>query len=260
MHNKIWKLFIWTVLFTVLLTGCKGMTGRLLQVKQQMCDFDNYVAISFDQGVEVNLNTPVLRESDVSLLMAAKPTQRIQTPDGVTASYVFELVENPGSDLTPAINQTAYAQTEMRVDFHFVQSDDALVLDEIKSSRIPDVLSEMVELSVENSAEMAEQACDGKINIFSRSFALDLDNETMNLLPPRDSVISWLGEPNESTAEPQALEYQFQLKGTLPEQPVASFAAGYDESGEQTLGIEMSYARYRAHIDVPAGELELRLY
>ena len=77
------------LVFTVILSGCVTMAGRLFTVRGQMCEFDDHFSIQVDRQIEITLHEPVLLESDVYLVMDAKPTSRLESAEGVVASYVF---------------------------------------------------------------------------------------------------------------------------------------------------------------------------
>jgi len=235
------------------------MTGRLLTIRGQACEFDDYVSVHIDQGVEVSLHEPVMMESDISFLMGSSPTSRVESTDGVIASYVFEQIQ-PTPD-----NPGFYTGGEIEISFQFVASDDDFLLSGIRSSEVSEELRDNILSMVTNAAEMAQQMCETSINPFSRSVVLEIDREMLNRLPARETVISWLGpsldpSPLEPVSNDDRLSYEFRLKGDEPDLPVVRIDAGYEQAGDYPVAIEASYSHYQASIDVPAGTMRLKLF
>ena len=239
---------------TVILSGCLSMAGRLFTVREQMCEFDDYFSIQIDQGVEITLFEPVLLEKDVYLMMDARPTSRLESAEGVVSSYVFTQLQ-PTAD-----GQSFPTDVEVEFKFLFVPTDKGLALSEIKSSEIPVEILESALPVAANSAEMAQQACHFSINPFSASVMLEIDNDMLALLPARQTLISWLGLPIESTDNSSDLIYEFRLKGEQADSGIARINMDYAPADEQPMTVEASFARYSASIDVPEGTLRMKLY
>jgi hypothetical protein len=90
MKNSKIRLFFGVLVVTAVLSSCISMTSHLLTVRKQLCEFDENFSVVLDRGVEVKLHEPVLRDSEVFLMVGAPPTTKVITADGMTASYVFE--------------------------------------------------------------------------------------------------------------------------------------------------------------------------
>ena len=110
------------------------------------------------------------------------------------------------------------------------------------------------------SAEMVQTVCETRINPFTRSVTLNIDRDTLDLLPARELVVSWLGETIEASGESNGLIYEFRLKGDQQNQPVARISAQYEPSADYPKLIDASYTRYQANIDVPAATLQVKLH
>ena len=204
--------------------------------------------------MEVNLHKSVLLESEVLLMVGAAPTSRVVTADGMTASYIFEQVqtvtENPGDS----------KGEEFELRLLFTSSDKGFLLSGIQSSEVPAELFDSALTVIANSSEMAREACDMPINPFSRSVVVDVDRDMLNLLPSRQSVVSWLGPPSELTHNGDDLVYEFRLKGESNDLPVARVDAGYGHTGDLPVAIDASFSRYHASINVPAGTMRVQLH
>ena len=247
-------MFFSMLFITVILSGCLNMAGRLFTVREQMCEFDDYFSIQIDQGVEITLFEPVLLEKDVYLMMGAKPTSRFEFAEGVVASYVFAQLQ-----LT-ADGQRTLTDEEVEFKLLFIPTDKGLALSEIKTSEIPAEILESAIPVVENSAEMAQQACHFSINPLSTSVILEIDHDMLGLLPARQTLVSWLGSSFAPMASVGDLSYEFQLKGEEVDSEIVRIDMDYDPAGDQPLAIEASFARYSANINVPAGTLQMKLY
>ena len=229
------------------------MTERLFTIRSQMCEFDEFVVLSIDQQLEVALREPVLLERDIYLLMDALPTTRASSPEGAVASYVFEQVHLDSGDKGVATGM------ELEFSFVFIQSDGELRLSKITSSRIPPEILASAALLAAGGATMAQQACDLSINPFKRSAVIEVDQEMLNLLPDRRTVITLFGQPLESDENNDKLTYEFKLKGNQGDRPIVRIDADYDDMGNRLETVKASFTRYDARIDVPEGTVRLTL-
>lgn len=228
--------------------------GRLFAVRGQMCAFDDYFSIQINQGVVVTLFEPVLLESDLYLLMGAEPTSRVESVEGVVASYVFTQLQQTSNDLSISADEA------IEIKFLFLPTDDGLKLSRIKSSEIPAEFLENALPLVAQSAEYAQRACDVSINPFSTSAKMDIDRDLLDFLPSRQELLTWLGPPLEPQGTAGGLSYEFQLKGDQAELPIARFDVGYDQVGDRPMAIAASFTRYRASIDVPTGTMQVKFF
>jgi hypothetical protein len=251
MKNSKIRLSIGMLVITAVLSSCISMTSHLLTVRKQLCEFDENFSVVLDRGVEVKLYEPVLRDREVFLMVGATPTSRVITADGMTASYVFE-------QLQTAKGSEPFALFELR--FLFISTDKGLLLSGIQSSEIPTELFDSALTVIANSSEMAQQACDMPVNPLSRSVVVGIDRDMLELLPARQSVVTWLGPPFESTDNSDDLIYEFRLKGEGTDLPVIRIDAGYAQAGELPTEIDASFTRYHASIDVPAGTMRIKLH
>lgn len=252
-HSKLHALICLSCI-SLIVSSCTTMTGRLLTIRGQACEFDDYVSVHVDQGVEISLHEPVMMESDISLLVGAPPTHRIESVDGVIASYVFEQIQ------TETEAPDAFTNGEIEINFQFVPSEEDFLLSGVGTSDVPVELLDSIIPMLTDAAEMAQQVCDTSINPFSRSVELDVDRDMLKLLPARETVISWLGPPLEQASDSNRLTYEFRLKGDQPDLPVIRIDAGYQAVDDYPLAIDASFSHYQASIDVPAGTMRLKLY
>jgi len=238
-------------LLTIVLSGC--FSGRLLSVKEQMCDFDNYVQVDFGTRLKVQLQEPVLLEKDVYIMMGASPTTRVETTDRVVASFVFELLQ-PGSGDTPVPTGE-----EIQLDLMFVHTNKHLRLAQIEMAEIP---IDLLAGRIPDQADMeviATQACEYSISPFSRSASIDIDSELLQDLPGRQAIIDWFGSPVETLDNGNTIAYEYRLRGANPDQQTGRLMASFDETGDKPLLVEASFTHYLASIDLVEGKLNIKL-
>jgi hypothetical protein len=230
------------------------MIGRLLSTKEQVCKSDDFYSIRVEQGLEITLHDSVILDSDVLMLMDASPTTWSNTGDGKIGSYVFEQIQ-AGPDGT--VDPTGL---EFEISFLFEQSDNDFVLSGVETSDIPmEILGSAVSMMNE-STEMVQTVCETRINPFARSVKLNIDRDTLDLLPARELVVSWLGGAIEASGKNNGLIYEFRLKGDQENQPVARINAQYEPLADYPKLIDASYTHYQANIDVPAATLHVKLH
>ena len=84
------RLILGMFVVTAILSSCITMASHVFAVRKQLCEFDEHFSVTLGHGLEVELKEPVLLDSEVFLMVGAKPTTTVITADGMTASYVFE--------------------------------------------------------------------------------------------------------------------------------------------------------------------------
>ena len=236
---------------TIVLSGC--FAGRLLSVKEQMCDFDDYVHVDIGRQLKVHLQEPVLLEKDVYMMMGVSPTTRVETTDRVAASFVFELLQH-GSG-----NTSVPTGEEIQLDLVFVRYNKHLRLAQLGMNEIPiDLLADRIPDQAEMEA-MATQACEFSISPFSRSASIDIDPEMLQDLPGRQAIIDWFGSPIETLDSGNTIAYEYRLKGATSDQQSGRIRASFDESGDKPLMVEASFTHYLANIDLVEGKMHLKL-
>ena len=77
-----------------LLSGCMWL--RLLDLKNQLQEFDRYVEVQPGDGVELKFKEPVLRAADLDTLLNGQPTVALAIPDdGEVRVYGFIHLDSP---------------------------------------------------------------------------------------------------------------------------------------------------------------------
>jgi hypothetical protein len=244
-----YRLALLSGLFALVLSGC--FSGRLLSVKEQMCEYGDYVHVDFGSQVSVKLTEPVLLESDIYMLMGASPTTRTETADRVLAGFVFEQLQGgTGAKTIPTGG-------EIRLDLTFIQSRGELRLAHFEMGEIPiDLLAGRIPDQAEMEA-MASQACELSINPFSRSVSMDIDSSMLEDLPGRQAVIDWFGSPIEILDDGNTIAYEYRFKGADTDRPSGRIRASFDDSGEKPLLVEASFAHYLASVDLIEGKMQM---
>ncbi len=156
-------------------------------------------------------------------------------------------------------NQGTLAGEQFEVKLLFISSKKGYLLSGIETSEIPPELLESTLPVFTDASEMAQQACDMPINLLSRSVSVEIGEDSLDSLPTRQSIISWLGPPLASNDIGNDLSYEFQLKGDDKDLHVVRLDAGYEQADDYPTVIEASFTRYHASIDVPAGTMRVKL-
>lgn len=241
------------LIFVVILSSCVTTASHLYTVRKQVCEFDGHFSVQYDRRIVVGMKEPVLSERDVVLLIGAPPTDRIETAEGLVARYVF-VQSMSGSQIKGSLADETFG-----IELEFVPKGDKYLLAGIKTSEIPEEFHTSVLLATTDISEFAEQACDIRFNLLSRSTELEVDRDMLEMLPERESVISWLGPPLESGETVNDLGYEFRLVGEGSDLPVVRIGADYDRAGVSPTVINVSFTRYHASVDVPAGTVRVTL-
>jgi len=247
------RALIIVLLIVVVLSSCMRMTSHLFTVRKQVCEFDDNFSVQFNQRVEVKMKNPVLLEREALMLIGAPPTYRTVTAEGMTARYVFEQIQASSED------QGSLTDEEFAIDLLFVSSDNDFLLSGIRTSEVPPELHDSALHAISNIPDMAQQACDIQFNLLSLSTEVEIDRDTLDLLPVRQTIIAWLGPPLVSSDSVSDLDYRFRLKGKDNDLTVAQVSADYDQAGEYPTLINASFSRYQAVVDVPAGTMRVKL-
>ena len=218
-----------------------------------MCDFDNYVQVDIGAQLKVQLQEPVLLEKDVYMMMGASPTTRVETTDGVVASFVFELLQPGSGDIRMPTGE------EIKLDLMFVHSNKHLRLAQIEMAEFP---VDLLAGKIPDQAEMeviATQVCEYSISPFSMSASMDIDSELLQDLPGRQAIIDWFGSPLETLDGGNTIAYEYRLKGADSDQQSGRIMASFDETGDKPLMVEASFTHYLASIDLVEGKMHIKL-
>ena len=109
-------------------------------------------------------------------------------------------------------------------------------------------------------AETAREAVKAGASIINDISGGEIDNDMLALLPPRRTLISWLGSSLKTTDNTGDLIYEFRLKGKKADSVIARINMDYDPTEEQPMTVDASFSRYSASIDIPKGTLRMKLY
>ena len=243
------RLALLSGFLALVLSGC--FSGRLLSVKQQMCDYGDYVYVDFGSKLTVQLTEPVLLESDIYMLMGTSPTTRTETADRVVAGFVFEQLQG-GAGVNPAPTGNV-----IQLDLSFVRSKKEWRLAQIEMGEFP---IELLAGRFPDPAEMeaiALQACELSINPFSRSVSMDIDSTLLEHLPGRQAIIEWFGSPIEILDGGSTIAYEYRLKGNNVDQPSGRIRASFDDSSERPLQVEALFTHYLASVDFIEGKMQM---
>jgi hypothetical protein len=180
---------------TLLLTGCVYL--RLLELKRQLANFDDYFAVDESEGLELRFRKPVLRANDVEFL-GFTPAERKKS--GSVEQWHFRWVKDPapGDALGATYEQTA--------DFVFVNRRlAAVVVPErffafFPKSRVVASLRSMGQATVDRTRRTASGALP--------------PSEQNDALPPlrKADLTAMLGAPVGTGGSAEAPEWRYSFK------------------------------------------------
>lgn len=236
-------------LFLALTAGLSGcLLNRVVEVRQQFCDFDRHFEVHFGERPGVSLLRPVLLDSDITWLAGTAPTAFEKVPDGLIMAYQIEEAvpkPDPGRDI--------------RVDFRFVLLDGAYRLEGINlDPKLSTVLNRDF-LDHQTLLESAQNICQTRWGFGSTSLELDITDQQLELLPDRAELHELLGPPHALSDGGSGWIYGYRLKGSPEDGDSARFTIWFDDAGGKPLRLESSWSRYRTSADFEAKKLSMNV-
>ena len=223
------------VVGTLPLEGC--LYYRLTQTYWQLCDPSPRIAVvQLDAGGRVLVfDEPTLFDTDVACLMGAEPSVSEVTPDGKKWRYLASPVGAAGS-----------ADRAINVDLVF-----ALVNGRYRLSRatIPRQLERI--LSPHLIDQSIEAACNGELDLISRTARVDLSGIDRATLPDRATVIGLFGPPNGPPTAEDSMSWRYCLDScTARDHPrmMSKVDVVFDTAG-QIEQVSADYLQYSAYAD-----------
>lgn len=224
------------------LSGC--LLNRVVEVKEQFCDFESNFTLQYGEETEIIFHNPVLRDTDILWLSGTEPTAVAEWGDTRVLTYVIEKV-----------SKTPQPEYDSAIDLHFERSDEHFTLSRIQMDSI---LSSLMDSEIRNPElidRMAMNFCQAGLSLGVRDVTHELSDEQIALLPSRTEILEILGEPSEYLEPESAYVYEFQPKNDEPEPKTARVTLWFDESGELPVKMESSYSRYTTRADFVARQM-----
>jgi hypothetical protein len=237
--------------FTALaLSGC--LLNRMVELKDQFCDFDSNFSLQFEDSMEFSFNQPMLLDTDILWLSGAPPTKTTKSADELTMTFVIEKVmSQPGYLPDPA--------DDIQVDLHFDRFDDGFKLRRVRMDpKLTTLMNpDFFDKEVINSA--AQEICDTGRSFASTKMEMDIPELELRMLPNRQEILELLGAPLEHIDQDTGFVYQYRLKGEKHQSEFARLVVWFDESGEKPVRMESNYSRYHTIADFIEKKLFLRV-
>ena len=228
------------------LGGC--LVNRVVEVRDQFCEFDANFTIDSENLTAIDLHHPVLLDSDILWLASATPTEISLNADGLSMLYVIEKVSEipePGQELWLALD---FERSGKKHKLSRIRFDPKL-----KTLVSPEYLEQDVIQSA------AQTVCEYGLGMMSRTVRLEIKEEELELLPSRHEVIDWFGPPLEQDVTTGRMTYKYRLKSPDPEDHRARFSIWYDEQGIVPSRLESQYSRFRTVADFEALEVTMKV-
>ncbi|MCH9699100.1 MAG: hypothetical protein K0U68_13450 [Gammaproteobacteria bacterium] len=197
MHCKTLLSTIILLLLCLLLSGCVYL--RLLELKNQFNEFDDYIIIKKDAGFSLYFKQPILEKTDILNLSKLSPTQILSDDDGEIWTYHFDKIHNP--------DQHIHQPVSLVFRFRFNQQD------KLQQWFFPDEFLAIVpDEFLEASLRSLGQATIFKL---SRKIKADVTRLNTSASPPDQASVQKVLGPayeivNENTF--QRFLYRFKLK------------------------------------------------
>lgn len=240
-----WKVsLILSAAFSLGLSGC--LFDRVLEVKNQACDFEGNFDLQFTDNPAIDLRTPVLLDSDVEWIVGAQPTARTATEEGIRLSYVIEEdkpVPNPEYDV--------------EIHFDFAQIDEKYRLSKVHLDPDISLFFNPVVLDEETLRTAAKDVCEFGIWPGSTSIEMDIGEDTIDWLPSKSEILQQVGPPHALTGPQGGWTYGYRLKGA-GERGKAKVTVWFDD-GQKPVRLESRYSRYHFNADFDARIVSMNL-
>jgi hypothetical protein len=218
------------------LNGC--LINRVVEVKEQFCDFDSNFSLEFADSADFNFHHPILLDRDILWIADAAPTELIETGDELLMVFVLEkTVPEPRPE------------DEIRVELSFDLLDGQYRLSGVQFDPMLNAIINPEFLDATAIATATQTLCETGWSFASTGVEMDISGQDLDDLPGRTEILDWLGPPLERDEENDSLTYEYRLKGEQKEPVLARFTVWFDDSGEKPAQMESSYSRFRTQTD-----------
>ena len=228
----------------LLLSGCVWL--RLLSLKDQFADFDRWIEVPPEPGLELRFRRPVLLAEDLDTLITGKPTASASADDVTVQSYAFSHIPSPeGPDPLGA-------------------SPILVLLVGIRSGKVafvslpPEVFRVVPrELALRGMRALGHATVDtGK---HSAMASVDFHG-TRSVLPTRAELIALFGTPNSVKLIDgrERVLWRYQLQGeslrTDGKPVIAAMAFAFAPGAERPLRFQVNISGMWLYLDLPQAD------
>lgn len=218
------------------LTGC--LFDRVLDVKEQACEFDENFDLQFVDGPAILLKNPVLLDRDVVWIAGADPTRTVKNAEGLLMSFE---IEEDVAEPDPA--------NDLRIDFEFMLSGDEYRLSKILLDPKLGLVFNEGYLDDETLSEAASDVCDTGLGFGMTSIEMPIPEDDFEWVPSRPEILELAGPPHAIAKGGDGWTYRYRMKGGAGE-GAARMTVWFDDQGQSPVRFESRYSRYRAVVDL----------
>jgi len=218
------------------LSGC--FINRVVEVQDQMCDFDSNFSLQFVDSANLNFHSPVLLDRDILWIAGASPTLMASTEDELSMVFVLE---KSGPNPRP--------EDEIRVDLTFDRIDDQYKLMNV---RFDPKFNAMINPEFLDKAAIdaaTQTLCETGLSFASTRLEIDISDQDLDELPNRAEILDSLGPPLEADERNDSITYEYRLKGDELSPMKARFTVWFDETGEKPARMDSEYSHFRTSAD-----------
>jgi len=247
--KKIRRLALASTAACVLTAGLSGcLLNRVVEVREQFCDFDQNFRIQFAESPQILMNYPVLLDRDILWLAGTVPTQRIDNPGELIMTYIIEeAIADPDPD------------KDISVELHFELLDEAFKLSQVRMDPKFSVFMNSEYMDEETLMASAQNICNTGWRFGSTGVEFDISQQDLDKLPGQAEVLELMGPPHNSPAREEGWTYRYRLKGDPNESRTARFTVWFDEVSQKPLRMESRYARYQTRADFVTKKMSMNV-
>lgn len=224
-----------------LLSGC--VLTRIVNVRDQLCDDPGAIDIQIDDAVQVAMREPVLRDTDVTWLAGAEPSERSAAGDRLEMRYIVRKHQaNPDP------------RFDIPVDLGFRRIDGRYRLEQGRIDK--DLRPVLDAVGVDDALR---HGCGAQPNYLGQRMEIDLSDFDRSELPTREEILEILGPPLKSSPGGDLLVYEYHLDGTDPVAQLARATVRFDSTSGELLQVKLSYRFYQFEADFAASRAVVKV-
>lgn len=226
------------------LNGC--LINRVVEVRDQFCDFDANFGFEFDVSSGFVFKNPVLLEKDIIWLAGAPPTRSVRSDDHLSMIYVIEKVSGgPEEDFFVELEFDRMADEFKLMNVRFDPAFSTVINPEI------------LDRDAINSA--AQNFCETGWTFTTRNLDLDISDQDLEELPDRLEILDWLGPPLVHDAKDGSFYYEYRLRSDQPDPVTASFTVWFDHTGNQLERMSSRYSHFETRTDFIEKKISMKV-
>jgi hypothetical protein len=226
------------------LNGC--LINRVVEVRDQFCDFDANFEFEFDESTGFVFKNPVMLEKDIIWLAGAPPTRSVRSDDHLSMIYVIEKVSGgPGEDFFVELGFERMADEFKLMNVRFDPAFSTVINQEF--------------LDRDTIESAAQNFCETGWTYATRNLDLDISDQDLEELPGRLEILDWLGPPLVNNEKEDSFYYEYRLKSDQPDPVTASFTVWFDETTDKPARMSSRYSRFETNTDFIEKKMSMRV-